>query len=228
MYSTPHTSKQEVSKAPHRKEQSSFMHSKKTEHVKVNALPLPEINRNAKRKLFTQTKSVKRNINTGSELVYKAMEQQAEAELQIELIKEDLALCSRATVRGVWLVFDPAGRGYVTLKEVKDVLELFKLDASDSAVKSLFARFDKNMSGVWEYDSITDMIVPIEKDYRDVLYLKGKEEMLSKEALMILKHLIKVYVESETGNEISEGMAREVFDKLDITNKQFLTLFDVT
>ena len=217
MHSTPSKVKSGVIEAVHRKEQSSFISSKET----YSRNSIGTLSRKAIKASNELIKSL--NKEAGIELVYRAMEEQVEAELQIELIKQDLALCDKTTIRGVWLLFDTTEKGYITIKEVIDVLELLKLKTTTA--QTLFNRFDVNKDGVWEYKNIKNIITPVEKDYADILYLRGNEDILSKEALMVLKHLFKVYLENKVKYMIDKEVIKQAFNKL--SHKHFLTLLDV-
>jgi len=91
------------------------------------------------------------------------------AESQIEQAKIDLALRSDFNCEDAFRIFELDGRGFLTESDLKCGLSLLDVCATDEDVRNLMKRFDLNKEGVLNYADFFDMLVPYEKDYRNMV-----------------------------------------------------------
>ncbi len=90
-------------------------------------------------------------------------------ENQLENIKIDLALKCDFNVEDAFRIFENCGRGYLTYEDLKCGLNLLDVYASDADIRLLMKRYDLQKNCSLNFSDFFDMIVPFEKDYRNMV-----------------------------------------------------------
>ena len=91
------------------------------------------------------------------------------AESKLEQIKIDLALKCDFNVEDAFRIFENCGRGYLTHDDLKCGLNILGICASDADVRLLMKRFDLQKNCCLNFTDFFDMLVPFEKDYRNMV-----------------------------------------------------------
>ena len=92
-----------------------------------------------------------------------------DAERDIEQMKTDLALKCDFNVEDAFRIFECNNCNCLTCDDLKCGLRLLDIYATDSDIRGLMRRFDLNKKGYLNYSDFFDMVVPYEKDYRNMV-----------------------------------------------------------
>jgi Ca2+-binding EF-hand superfamily protein len=92
-----------------------------------------------------------------------------DAESKIEQAKTDLALKCDFNVEDAFRIFENCGRGYLTYDDLKCGLNLLDVCVNDSDIRLLMKRFDLQKNCCLNFTDFFDMLVPFEKDYRNMV-----------------------------------------------------------
>lgn len=167
--------------------------------------------------------------------VYELMEEHLDMERRLEIMKQDLVAHDDISHLKICRILDPQGNGYVKALDFLDILRDLKLNPDRMACYSLFDRFDIDLDGMWTYDNVKDFINPISKDYEEVLDSKNSDSSsknIRKEALAVLKRVLKTYLDMEQKNEaykanIDKADIKKTFEEFDVNNVGYFTLENV-
>ena len=88
---------------------------------------------------------------------------------QIELAKIDLALNPDFNVEEAFRIFECNGRGFLDGNDLKCGLNLIGVYPQDYQIRLLMKRFDLQKEGCINYGDFFDMLVPFEKEYRNMV-----------------------------------------------------------
>ena len=91
------------------------------------------------------------------------------AESQIETAKINLALNPDFNCEDAFRIFEINGRGFINECDLKCGLNLIGIFPTDYEVRLLMKRFDLQKNGYLNYADFFDMLVPYEKDYRNMV-----------------------------------------------------------
>ena len=92
-----------------------------------------------------------------------------DAESQIEKAKTDLALKCDFNCEDAFRIFECNCSGCISPQDLKCGLRLLDIYASDSDIRNLMKRFDLSGKGYLNYADFFDMVVPYEKDFREMV-----------------------------------------------------------
>ena len=90
-------------------------------------------------------------------------------ENQIENCKIELALRSDFNVEDAFRIFELNGRGIINEADLKYGLNLLDIYASDKDIKLIMRRGDIRKNNFISYSDFFDLVVPFEKDYRNMI-----------------------------------------------------------
>ena len=90
-------------------------------------------------------------------------------ESQIECLKIKLALRPDFNCEDAFRIFELDGRGFLTCEDLKYGLGLLGICATDCDVRLLMKRFDLQKCGSINYADFFDILVPFEKEYRNMV-----------------------------------------------------------
>jgi Ca2+-binding EF-hand superfamily protein len=164
------------------------------------------------------------------------------AESQIEQAKIDLALRADFNCEDAFRIFELDGRGFLTEGDLKCGLSLLDVCATDEDVRNLMKRFDLNKEGVLNYADFFDMLVPYEKDYRNMVENRLPNsccpcrcpDIFCCDTLCELKNVFNLIIDLE--NDINNNRRlfgtlrlkfREIFRLLDCPNRGFFSNNDL-
>ena len=92
-----------------------------------------------------------------------------DAENQIENAKISLACNPDFNCEDAFRIFELNGRGYIDQFDLKCGLNLLGVYPTDQEVRLLMKRFDLQKTGTLNYADFFDMLVPFEKEYRNMV-----------------------------------------------------------
>jgi len=181
--------------------------------------------------VYSSVKKVKLRKNA----IFDFLRLQIRSEEQIELLKQNLILCKDLTIPKVWTLFDSKNKGYIQVIDLVKSLNSLGISKDDESAYLLFNRFDWDMDGVWKIDDIENLLVPAERDYKEMIASKierNPNKKLRKETFDLLKRLLKAYIKAEIENEgykksIEEVNERRIFNEFDVNNVDSFTLAEV-
>ena len=90
-------------------------------------------------------------------------------ENQIENCKIELALRSDFNVEDAFRIVELNGRGIINEADLKYGLNLLDIYASDKDIKLIMRRGDIRKNNFISYSDFFDLVVPFEKDYRNMI-----------------------------------------------------------
>jgi Ca2+-binding EF-hand superfamily protein len=161
---------------------------------------------------------------------------------QIEEAKINLALNSDFNCEDAFRIFELNGRGFLDECDLKCGLNLIGIYPSDHEVRLLMKRFDLLKQGTINFADFFDMLVPFEKDYRDMVEKRLPNsccecrcpDIFSCSTICCLKTLFNLIINSEV--EINNmrklfGTLRlkiyDIFGLLDCIRKGYFTNSDL-
>ena len=139
-------------------------------------------------------------------------------EAQIEDCKIKLALMPDFNCEDAFRMFECDGRGFLTCEDLKYGLNLIGICPTDTDVRLLMKRFDLQKCGSINYADFFDILVPFEKEYRNMVEFRTPNsccpcrcpDVFSPATICILKDLFCLIINSE--NAINN--ARKTFGSL--------------
>ena len=152
-----------------------------------------------------------------------------QAEAQIEDSKINLALGSDFNCEDAFRIFELDGRGFLTMDDLKYGLNLIGVYPTNNDLRLLMKRFDLQNQGSINYADFFDILVPFEKEYRNMVEFRSPNsccpcrcpDVFSARTICNLKDLFCLIISLE--NEINNmrknfGMLRlklrDVFNKI--------------
>ena len=165
-----------------------------------------------------------------------------EIESQIEKIKIDLALNSDFNVEDAFRLFESEGRDYLNKNDLKCGLNLIGIFPTNKELNLLMKRFDLQKQGGINFADFFDIVVPFEKEYRNMVEDRLPNsccacrcpDIFSCNTICNLKELFNfiICVENEINNiRRSFGTLRiklrDIFGKLDCLGRGYFTNSDL-
>ena len=152
------------------------------------------------------------------------------AENKIESAKVNLALNSDFNCEDAFRIFELNGRGFINQCDLKCGLNLLGIYPTDQEVRLLMKRFDLQNQGFLNYADFFDMLVPYEKDYRNMVENRLPNsccpcrcpEIFCCGTLCALKNVFNLIIELE--NDINNN--RRLFGTLRLKLKEIFRLLD--
>ena len=163
-------------------------------------------------------------------------------ESQIERIKINLALNSDFNCEDAFRLFELDGRGYLDKEDLKYGLNLIGLCPTDHDLNLLMKRFDLQNQGGINYADFFDIVVPFEKEYRNMVEDRmpnsccacRSPDVFSFNTISTLKDLFNYIINSENEiNNIRKSFGtlrlklRDIFGLLDYLNRGYFTNSDL-
>ena len=164
------------------------------------------------------------------------------AEDKIESAKVNLALCPDFNCEDAFRIFELNGRGFINQYDLKCGLNLLGIYPTDHEVLLLMKRFDLQNNGYLNYADFFDMLVPYEKDYRNMVENRLPNsccpcrcpDVFCCSTLYALKNVFNLIIDAE--NDINNNRRlfgtlrlklREIFRLLDYPNRGFFSNNDL-
>ena len=164
------------------------------------------------------------------------------AEDKIETAKVNLALHSDFNCEDAFRIFELNGRGFINQCDLKCGLNLLGIYPTDHEVRLLMKRFDLQNQGFLNYADFFDMLVPYEKDYRNMVENRLPNsccpcrcpDIFCCGTLCELKNVFNLIIDLE--NDINNNRRlfgtlrlkfREIFRLLDCPNRGFFSNNDL-
>lgn len=152
------------------------------------------------------------------------------AENKIEAAKVNLALNSDFNCEDAFRIFELNGRGFINQCDLKCGLNLLGIYPTDHEVRLLMKRFDLQNQGFLNYADFFDMLVPYEKDYRNMVENRLPNsccpcrcpDIFCCGTLCALKNVFNLIIELE--NDINNN--RRLFGTLRLKLKEIFRLLD--
>ena len=161
-----------------------------------------------------------------------------EVEKNNEKLKIDIALKSDFNIEEAFSIFESGNKSYLIDKDLKSGLNLLGIFANKSHIRLLMKRFDLGKKSFLNFSDFFDMIVPFEKDYRNMVekrYPNEKNsyknpEVFMEETRIVLNILFTNLIESEIKlNNMKKEFStlriklRDIFGIIDQDYKGFFT-----
>ena len=205
--------------------------TKTTGTFEVNEMNREQVHSDTKH--TTMTESMYRPFKENNEnLIFSIMKEQMAREKQIELIKQEIAY-QEVTLQNLVSLFDPEEKGIMTAEDLLDALRNIGLDPDKEAASLLFKRFDRDKDGKWDYNDLGDMLVPLEREYAEIICSRQAGTEMPQEALEFIKKLIKTYLHNELidlnnkKNIKGKNIIEKIFEECDYRNKGYIAIDDV-
>ena len=164
------------------------------------------------------------------------------AEDKIETAKVNLALNSDFNCEDAFRIFELNGQGFINQCDLKCGLNLLGIYPTDHEVRLLMKRFDLQNQGFLNYADFFDMLVPYEKDYRNMVENRLPNsccpcrcpDIFCCGTLCDLKNVFNLIIDLE--NDINNNRRlfgtlrlkfREIFRLLDCPNRGFFSNNDL-
>ena len=153
----------------------------------------------------------------------------SQVESQIEDAKIKLALNADFNCEDAFRLFELDGRGFLTDEDIKYGLNLLGIYPTNADIRLFMKRFDLQKQGSINYADFFDIVVPFEKEYRNMVEFRQPNsccpcrclDVLSPRTIFILKDLFNLIIRQENliNNERKNFSSlriklRDIFDKL--------------
>ena len=172
-------------------------------------------------------------------LLNKYLKNLMDAEKRIEDSKMELAMRDDFNCEDAFRIFEKNNKGFLTNEDLKNGLISLDIYATDSDVRSLMKRYDLNKKGFLNYVDFFDMIIPYEKDFRNLVENKSPKSCCACKSpdifmfttKLFLKNLFKDLIDYENklnlmkkNYDIINMNLRDIFNSIDISNIGVLTI----
>lgn len=172
-------------------------------------------------------------------LLNKYLKNLMDAEKRIEDLKMELAMRDDFNCEDAFRIFEKNNKGFLTNEDLKNGLISLDIYATDSDIRSLMKRYDLNKKGFLNYVDFFDMIVPYEKDFRNLVEDKSPKSCCACKSpdifmfttKLFLKNLFKDLIDYENklnlmkkNYDIINMNLRDIFNSIDISNIGVLTI----
>ena len=172
-------------------------------------------------------------------LLNKYLKNLMDAEKRIEDSKMELAMRDDFNCEDAFRIFEKNNKGFLTNEDLKNGLISLDIYATDSDIRSLMKRYDLNKKGFLNYVDFFDMIVPYEKDFRNLVEDKSPKSCCACKSpdifmfttKLFLKNLFKDLIDYENklnlmkkNYDIINMNLRDIFNSIDISNIGVLTI----
>ena len=91
------------------------------------------------------------------------------AETDLEIMKRQIALESDWNVKDCFRMFDISESGEVTRRQFEEVFNLMRLYPTSVEIELTLFRYDKDMDGRLSFDEFSEMVLPVDANYRDLV-----------------------------------------------------------
>ncbi len=163
-------------------------------------------------------------------------------ESQIESVKINLALNPDFNCEDAFRIFELNGRGFLDGCDLKCGLNLIGVFPTDQEIRLLMNRFDLLKGGCINYSDFFDMVVPFEKEYRNIIEnrcpnpcaLPRCPDVFCYSTICCLRDLFNLIINAE--NDINNNRKlfgtlrlklRDIFGLLDCLRRGYITNSDL-
>lgn len=115
-------------------------------------------------------------------------------EADIEKKKIELALCYDFNVEDLFRFFEVCCRGYLTLDDLIEGLCILGININREDARLLLKRFDLKNKGILVYEDFFDLIVPYEKEYRNMVEYRKPSSCCPCRSLDNIKYNTKIKI----------------------------------
>ena len=163
------------------------------------------------------------------------------AESTLEQARIDLSLKTDFTCQDAFKIFEQNNRGFLSDEDLKYGFEELGVCINDKDINLLLKRFDIENEGVINYNAFFDMLVPFEKDYRNMIEnrpsnstFSGTSDIFMMSTKEVLRDVLNLILNYENKfNEMKKKFAsmrsvlKDIFMKLDRLNVGYFTNEDL-
>ena len=157
-------------------------------------------------------------------------------ESKIEKAKINLACQNDFNCEDAFRIFELDSRNFITEDDLKYGLNQLGINPSDIEIKLLMKRFDLEKEGIINFSDFFDMIVPYEKDYRNMVENKLPNscchckcpDIFNSETKSLMKKVFELLIDSEKKlNEMKKNYAslrvvlNDIFKFIDVNESGF-------
>ena len=157
-------------------------------------------------------------------------------ESKIEKAKINLACQNDFNCEDAFRIFELDSRNFITEDDLKYGLNQLGINPSDIEIKLLMKRFDLEKEGIINFSDFFDMIVPYEKDYRNMVENKLPNscchckcpDIFNSETKSLMKKVFELLIDSEKKlNEMKKNYAslrvvlNDIFKFIDVNELGF-------
>jgi len=151
-------------------------------------------------------------------------------ESNVEKLKIDIALKSDFNIEEAFRIFETAERNYLIDKDLKSGLHLLNVYVNDFHIRLLMKRFDLQKKSFLNFSDFFDMIVPFEKDYRNMVEKRYPNknnsykdpEVFKDDTKYVLQYLFSKLIEGE----IKLNNMKKEYSTFRIKLRDIFTLID--
>ena len=184
-------------------------------------------------KFNTNNLEQKDNLNKEEKLLFEYLKNLINAEKRIEDSKIELAKREDFNCEDAFRIFDINNKNCLTNEDIKKGLSILDIYASDSDIRNLMKRFDLSKKGYLNYVDFFDMVVPYDKNYRNIVEKRKPKsccpckstEIFMFTTKLFLKNLLKDLIDYENKFNIMRKKLftltinlNEIFNNIDINN----------
>ena len=163
------------------------------------------------------------------------------AESTLEQARIDLSLKTDFTCQDAFKIFEQNNRGFLSDEDLKYGFEELGVCINDKDINLLLKRFDIENEGVINYNAFFDMLVPFEKDYRNMVEnrpsnsnFSGTSDIFMMSTKEVLRDVLNLILNYENRlNEMKKKFAgvrsvlKDIFMHLDRLNVGYFTNDDL-
>ena len=163
------------------------------------------------------------------------------AESTLEQARIDLSLKTDFTCQDAFKIFEQNNRGFLSDEDLKYGFEELGVCINDKDINLLLKRFDIENEGVINYNAFFDMLVPFEKDYRNMVEnrpsnsnFSGTSDVFMLSTKNILREVFNLILNYENRfNEMKKKLAsvrsvlKDIFMHIDRLNVGYFTNEDL-
>lgn len=91
------------------------------------------------------------------------------AETDLEIMKRQIALESDWNVQDCFRMFDLSESGEITRRQFEEVFNLMRLYPTSIEIELTLFRYDKDMDGRLSFYEFSEMVLPVDENYRDLV-----------------------------------------------------------
>ena len=222
-----------------------------SDNVNINQIPKNDYLSNLNNNNINNLNNIKLEYNKSQDLknknfekIVQFLELLMDSELEIEKAKIELSLRADFNIKEAYKFFDSKHFDCLTLNDLKKGLTKLQLYVTDSDIQLLIKKYDLNNKGFIGYDDFFNMLVPYEREYRDIMEKKlpisnnckfNEGFFLTDITLSLLRNLLNIIISSESKiederkiiNKMYNLNIRKIFDEIDKKGCGYFGLMDL-
>jgi len=164
------------------------------------------------------------------------MSYQAEKEIILEKLRQDVAIKRDITLEALSQIFDTENKGYINTFDIMKGFKHFGINPESDKLYLVINRSDRERNGRLYKKDLFELFIPYQQEYAAILTSKSealkRKGNISNDSCKLIKKLLQTYldVEAEYKNwrvGISGGKLRETFESIIKPGKHYFDLADV-